>query len=152
MHTQEKSECSGSPHTSLSPDESAAVQIHLEFNFIRKLRFSRYTAEKGKCTPAYITKMQRLLIEQTNISQGMALREPTWEGFTLNNKLRQYDVIGVGVNNLGSKITFLDRNVLKQQNASGGEWLIANRKLVFFLAESNVKWKQLDKWPLKATC
>ena len=59
---------SRSPHTSLSPDESAAVQIHLEFNstrkhfchiFIRKLRFSRYTAEKGKCIPAY------LLIDQT---------------------------------------------------------------------------------------
>ena len=33
----------------------------------------------------------------------------TWEGFTLNNKLRQYDVIGAGVNNLGLKITFLDR-------------------------------------------
>ena len=65
---------SRSPHTSLSPDESAAVQIHLEFNstrkhfchiFIRKLRFSPYTAEKGKCTPAYLTRMQRLLIEQT---------------------------------------------------------------------------------------
>ena len=65
---------SRSPHTSLSPDEYAAVQIHLEFNstrkyfchiFIRKLRFSRYTAEKGKCTPAYLTRMQRLLIEQT---------------------------------------------------------------------------------------
>ena len=74
MHTQEKSECLRSPHTSLSPDESAAVQIHLEFNstrkhfchiFIRKLRFSRYTAEKGKCIPAYLTRMQRLLIEQT---------------------------------------------------------------------------------------
>ena len=67
MHTQEKS-VFRSPHTSLSPDESAAVQIHLELNstrkhfchiFIRKLRFSRYTAEKGKCIPAY------LLIEQT---------------------------------------------------------------------------------------
>ena len=33
----------------------------------------------------------------------------TWEGFALNNKLRQYDVIGAGVNNLGLKITFLDR-------------------------------------------
>ena len=33
----------------------------------------------------------------------------TWEGFTLNNKLRQYDVIGAGVNNLGLKITFIDR-------------------------------------------
>ena len=74
MHTQEKSECAYSPHTSLSPDESAAVQIHLEFNstrkhfchiFIRKLRFSRYTAEKGKCIPAYLTRMQRLLTEQT---------------------------------------------------------------------------------------
>ena len=33
--------------------------------FIRKLRFSRYTAEKRKCIPAYLTRMQRLLIEQT---------------------------------------------------------------------------------------
>ena len=65
---------SRSPHTNLSPDDSAAVQIHLEFNstrknfchiFVRKLRFSRYTAEKGKCIPAYLTRMQRLLIEQT---------------------------------------------------------------------------------------
>ena len=168
---------SRSPHTSLSPDESAAVQIHLEFNsttrkhfchiFIRKLRFSRYTAEKGKCIPAY------LLIEQTRRGvqggwekgrkggagkgrKGSGRREKgggrrekrrrekgeqeggrkgegegrkgppctplnkhiirngptgdlTWEGFTLNNKLRKYDVIGAGVNNLGLKITFLDR-------------------------------------------
>ena len=111
----------------------------------------------------------------------MALRDPTWEGFTLNNKLRQYDVIGVGVNNLGSmwdlivsvpdhclsfyfenhiswqKTNFLKDQicvsyVLKQQNVGGGEWLSANREIVFFLAESNVKWKQLGKWPLKATC
>ena len=33
MHTQEKTECPRSPHTSLSSDESATVQIHLEFNF-----------------------------------------------------------------------------------------------------------------------
>ena len=55
MHTQEKSECPRSPHTSLSLDESAAVQIHLEFNstrkhfchiFIRKLIFSLYRREK----------------------------------------------------------------------------------------------------------
>ena len=74
FQTQEKSECPRSPYMSLSLDESAAVQIHLEFNstrkhlchiFIRKLRISRYTAEKGKCIPAYLTKMQRLLIEQT---------------------------------------------------------------------------------------
>ena len=39
----------------------------------------------------------------------MVLRDPTCEGFTLNNRLRQYDVIGAGVNNLGLKFTFLDR-------------------------------------------
>ena len=42
--------------------------------------------------------------------------------------------------------------VLKQQNIGGAEWLNANRELVFFLAEENVKWKQLGKWPLQATC
>ena len=60
-----------SPFTTHEP---LPVQIHLEFNstrkhfchvFIRKLRFSRYTAEKGKCIPAYLTRMQRLLTEQT---------------------------------------------------------------------------------------
>ena len=87
MHTQEKSECPRSPHTSLSPDESAAVQIHLEFNstrkhfchiFIRKLRFSRYTAEKGKCIPAYLTRMQRL--DRANKEGGTGGREKGRKG------------------------------------------------------------------------
>ena len=62
-------------HTRASPRMNPELcRFYLEFNstrkhfchiFIRKLRFSRYTAEKGKCIPAYLTRMQRLLIEQT---------------------------------------------------------------------------------------
>ena len=45
--------------------------------------------------------------------------------------------------------------MLKQQNVGGAEWLSANREIVFFLAEGNMKWIpriQVGKWPLKATC
>ena len=41
-HTQEKLEYPRSPNTSLSPDESAAVQIHLQFNSTRKHFLSHF--------------------------------------------------------------------------------------------------------------
>ena len=45
----------------------------------------------------------------TPLNKHIIRNGPTWEGFMLNNKLGQYDVIGAAVNNLGLKITFLDR-------------------------------------------